>query len=381
MIQRDPILTKVRRLFKRKRFGEVIRLLEPEVVRYHDSFKYYYILASSCLRIGDFGGAMTYFKRCRDLKMLDPSTLLGLAALFLRRGDTDRAVDLYLEVQDNHPQNRIARRALKVIRKYGGSETLALWIDSGRLIRVFPPLPSIPCTPGEVILPILGILMLLALSAGGYLIATGRWNPLKSLGTVREGYAETALDRQDRDAPVQIEGSYRYVLTQNEAVAAYEEARRLFTAYRDEAAKVPLNRILESNASDALKNKARLLLSLTDEPGFDTLKDRLSYAEVIREPVLYRDCYVIWRGMASNMASAENSVTFDLLVGYDTRTKLEGVVSVHFNFAVNRVNTLLPLEVLGKIVPVVPASVGDPPIRLQGVAIHQSGLLEPAPDR
>lgn len=82
----EPMLTKAVRLLRRGKYGDVISLLQPEVVRYHDSINYYLILASACLRAGDLGGAFTYFKRAREIKMLDPPALLGMAVYYLHRG-------------------------------------------------------------------------------------------------------------------------------------------------------------------------------------------------------------------------------------------------------------------------------------------------------
>jgi hypothetical protein len=168
-----------------------------------------------------------------------------------------------------------------------------------------------------------------------------------------------------------VGGSYRYILTRDQVLEAYEQGRALFTEYRDEDAKLPLNRIIESNASDSIKNKARLLISYTEVPGFDTFKkeDSFSYSRVIQEPILYRDCYVIWRGMATNLNIRETGLAFDLLVGYDTRSVLEGIVPVNFDFSA-AVDPELPLEVLGRIVPI--AAAGGEGVRLEGVALHQA---------
>lgn len=368
----DPILTKAIRLLRRGKYGETIQTLESEVVRYHDSFRYYYILGVACLYAKDFGGALTYFKRARDIKIRDPQAMLGMAALYLRRGETGRATDLYLEVQDQDPRNRIVRRALEVIRKYGGTETISDWIESGKLPRLYPPRPKLPLSPGRFILPALCLAGGLALGGGIFL-----WRGPGFAGrNQREGLTGSVLEREDRDAPVEVGGSYRYILTRSQVLTSYEEARSLFTDHRDEAAKVSLNRIIESNASAGVKNKARLLLSYMDIPGFDTLnpRDRFSYAEVAAEPALYRDCYVIWRGMATNLISPENSTSFEFLVGYDTRSTLEGIVPVVFDFPL-ALNLERPLEVLGRVIPVMNAGGGEG-IRLAGVAIHQSGLPE-----
>jgi hypothetical protein len=153
----------------------------------------------------------------------------------------------------------------------------------------------------------------------------------------------------------------------------YERARKLFIEHRDEVAKVSLNRLIESNASDPVKNKARLLISYMEEPGFDTLKDRFSYSEIKQDPLLYRNCYVIWRGMATNLTEGEESTTFDFLVGYDTRSTLEGIVPVVFNFSVP-LNLERPLEILGKVIPV-SSAVGEDGIRMEGIALHQAAFL------
>jgi hypothetical protein len=368
-IKLDPILTKAARLAKRKQYGATIQLLEPEVVRYHDSFRYYYILAVSCLYMNDFSGAFTYFKRARDIKMRDPSVLLGMAILYLRRGDTARAIDFYLEVQELDPANKAAKRALDVIKKHGDPENLEAWMESGKLNRLYPPLVKVPLTLGNIILPAAGLIIILALGLGIFYKVK---NPAE---VKRSGFDLAALEREDRAEPVEVGGSYRYVLTRQQVLDTYDTALDLFTERRDESAKVELNRLLESNAAESIKNKARILLSYTEIPGFDTLKDRFSYSEVYAEPWLYRDCYVIWRGMATNVNMLEKGTTFQLLVGYDTRSALEGIVPVEFDVSIP-VDLDRPLEILGKVIPASSiASNGENQgmgIILEGIAIHQS---------
>jgi tetratricopeptide (TPR) repeat protein len=376
----DPILTKAIRSLRRRKYGDVITLLQPEVVRYHDSFNYYYILGSACLRAGDLGGAFTYFKRARDIKMREPLVLLGMAIYYLQRGDTERAVDIYLEVLDTEPRNRIAKKALLVLRKYSGTEALQDWIDSGKSFHLFPPLPKMPLTADRFLLP-LGLILALGL-IGGALVAF-RIIPSDQDASERIRLPGIALEQEERETPVQIGGSYRYILTRNQVLEIYENARKLFTEYRDEAAKLSLNRLIESNASDPVKNKARLLISYMDVPGFDTFKtiykkdDNFSYRTIKQDPVLYRDCYVIWQGMATNMDLQNDSTSFDFLINYDTRRTLEGIVKVQFDFAAS-IDMERPIQVLGKVIPIsVP---GGEDIRLEGIAINQSPRSLPGLD-
>ncbi|MDR1929324.1 MAG: tetratricopeptide repeat protein, partial [Treponema sp.] len=248
----------------------------------------------------------------------------------------------------------------RVIRKYGGTEEFQVWLESGKLPGLYPPLPAGPLPWKRLALPA-GLVVFAAALACGLFLGLG-----KKAGPQRSGMEDTVLLREEASGAVETGGSYRYVLTVDQVLSYYNEARALFNSYRDEGAKRNLNRILESNASRAVKNKARLLKSHTVTPGFDTLKDRFSYAEVLAEPLLYRDCHVLWRGSAANVQSGEDSIRFDFLVGYDTRKVMEGAVPVKLDFPA-RIDTALPLEVLGRVVPLEGGS-----FVLEGRAVHQA---------
>jgi tetratricopeptide (TPR) repeat protein len=367
----DPILTKAVGLAKKKKYDQAIKTLETEANRYYGSFTYYYLLGLSYLYSRVFGMALTYFRLASDQKARDPSTLLGLAALYLNHGDTDKAINLYLEVQSIEQSNKIAKKALKIIRKYPGPENISSWIDSGSLPSIFPPFPKVDIQWKPIVLYAASALAVL-LIASGIALKAGLFSNENRPGS-RTLPIEITLAKEDRDSPVQIGGSYRYILTRGQVLEDYNEAVKLFADYRDEAARVYLNRIIESNAADSIKNRVRLLISFMETPGFDTLKDRFSYSEVTRDPFIYRDCHVIWRGMATNLVVEQNHTSFDFLVGYDTRRTMEGIVQVDYDFAIP-VNTGRPLEILGRIIPL--ASERELKIAIQGIALNQSGLLD-----
>jgi hypothetical protein len=185
--------------------------------------------------------------------------------------------------------------------------------------------------------------------------------------------SDYVLSNQEKSESVQVGGYYRYILTRDQAITHYDRALSLFTSYRDEEAKKSLNRILESNASEGIKIKARLLFDNMEVPGFDNFKriDNPAFSDVRDEPAIYRNVHVIWRGMATNVEVTNEGTNFDFLVGYDTRKTLEGIVPVIFYSPV-AINPERPLEVLGKIT--LNSTYSE--IRLEGVAIHQSGRLE-----
>jgi tetratricopeptide (TPR) repeat protein len=370
----DPILSKASRFARSGKYDAAIRTLQPEVNRYHGSFSYYYLLGSSCLRTGDFGGALTYFRLAHDVKTKDPLAILGLAVLYLRRGETERAVDYYLDILETDETNHVAKKAMKVIRKQAGTDNFSAWLETGKLPSLFPPIPFPGFSKQDILRTLAVLLAVCALSFSFLVIFKFIPNPFNPRGS-RQGIESFSLTSEDRMAPVQTGGSYRYELNRIQVLETYEKALSLFTSYRDEAARINLNRILGSNASDGLKNRARIIVSYMNTPGFDTFNrnDNAAYSDVIQDPMLYDGVHVIWRGIAANVEIIDDKTTFDFLVGYDTRITLEGTVFVSFNHVVS-INPEHPLELLGRIVPVIP-SVNESPIRIEGLAIHQSSSL------
>jgi tetratricopeptide (TPR) repeat protein len=362
----DAILAKAVRLARRRNYAEAIKTLEAEVFAYGDSWQFPYVLGLCYLRSDDAGSAFPLLRRASEKDERNAGPLLALAALYMRRGESAKAISFYLRVKDFDTNNRIAKQGLKILQRHGANLTAWRTEDRKKIAALYPPFPPVPLSPRRIVFS-LTILLLAALGAGAFtLYQRGIIQLPEKPG--REGFAATALTMEEKKAPAGTEGTFRFVLTDREILDTYEKGRKLFNTRHDEAARVEMNRILESNAATPLKNRARLLIDLLEYPDFTTLNDRFSFTEVEAAPYLYQDCSVIWRGRAANVETGDTETVFNLLVGYETRTRLEGITRVRFSFAVN-INTEQPLEVLGRVVPVPNGS--RTAIELQGVAIHE----------
>jgi tetratricopeptide (TPR) repeat protein len=362
----DAVLAKAVRLARRRKFAEAIKLLEAEVFSYSDSWQFPYILGLCYLKSGDAGSAYPLLRRASEKDGRQNGPLLALAALHMRRGESVKAISLYLRVKDFDAGNRTARRGLKILEQSGGK--LTAWQHEKKIAALYPAFPSVPVSRKTVAFVLL-VLALLALGFGAaVLVKRGVIRLPRIERTVRDGLLAASLTAEEKNAPAGTEGTFRFVMTGKEILDGFEKGRSLFNQGRDDAARVEMNRILESNAAAAVKNKAQILITYMEDSDFTSLKDRFSFSEVGADPYLFRDCSVIWRGMAANLAAEEAATAFNLLVGYDTRTRLEGIARVRFPFAVS-VNTEKPLEVLGRVVPVPNGSRTD--IELTGVAIHE----------
>jgi hypothetical protein len=143
-------------------------------------------------------------------------------------------------------------------------------------------------------------------------------------------------------------GAARYPMTEKQIQESFEKTKRFLLQYRDNLATREVNRILLSNASAYVKEKARLLATFTRVPDFTTVRDSFGFREVAVDPPLYEGCFVVWRGKVANLRISGAALSFDLLVGYESQRQLHGVVPVTAAFVVELADGDA-VEVLGRV--------------------------------
>ena len=347
---------------RRRRFATAIKRLEAKKEIYEENFEYYVTLGIACLYVGDIGASSSYFQLARRIKLTDTRLLLGQAAIFLRRGDTARALQYYLEIKENDPLNKTADEAMEFIRVHGNYDTICRWVDTGKIEQFYPPLGSNP--DKLAMLGIAGTAFVLGCVFTFIFFPRGQQytGPRADLSKL-ELSSEEKSDAKEKDLSTQ---SYAIVLSNKEINKKYNDALKYFQAHRDNAAQIEVNMILNSDASLAVKKKARLLMGYFEIPDFDTISDVPSLTDVAANPAMYLDCWVNWGGKISNAITYEDgSYACDLLVGDDALAKYEGSVKVHFD-AVPAVDGGRAVKILGKIV------LEDGAVSLRGRAVYQS---------
>ncbi|MEE8441070.1 MAG: tetratricopeptide repeat protein [Spirochaetia bacterium] len=321
-------LSKSTRLLRTRRFSEVISLLEPQVFLYRENFTFYRNLGTACLYVGDFGGAFSYLQRAHQLRNQNPSILIGLAAVHLRRRQVTEALQYWLQILDQEPRNPIAKRGLALVRTTTDPSVFITMAESGKLRRFYPALGfSLP----RWVLPTGAVVVVAAAAVILWPLSGITLSPVDT--PIRDGTELTLIDRGMSDW-TDFSGEFRYVLTNTEIEDTFARIGELFNEFRDNLAQREVNLLLNSNASDLIKERARLLSSYFTQPTFVDFGDNYTYSEVAGEPWLYDGCYVRWSGRVSNIAGSNEAVRFTLLVGYEDERVLEGTVPVSVPFAV-----------------------------------------------
>lgn len=351
-------------------FEGAIKILQSRAEMYEDSFDYYCTLGIACLYSGDAGLASYNFEYARRIKMNDTRLLLGQAAIFLRRGDTERAIQYYLDVLDLDPQCQVAKNAMDFLREiHGDYETICRWVDSRKIEQFYPPIGVNPKKVGAFILAaVAGIIFgIAAVNFIGNLMVKKN---LYAADGNRADLSEFALTSDEEKNPQEkdvSENLVHYILSDREITNAYEKASMCFNAYNDNGAQVEINRILNSNASSSIRQKARLLMTYLSEPTFDSLKENYSVDQVKADPKLYLDCFVDWSGRVANEIKYESSEEFTLLVGYEDQKNVQGTVTVKLSYIpVPQLDGSKPVRILGRI-----CLDGDK-VYLQGKSVYQN---------
>lgn len=350
---------------KRRRFATAIKRLEARADIYEGNFEYYLILGIACLYVGDIGSSSSYFQRARKIRLTETRLLLGQAAIFLRRGDTARALQYYLEIRENEPQNKTAANAMEFIRLHGDYDTICRWVDTGRIEQFYPPLGPNPdkilLTAIPIIACMIGVIFALIFFPK-FSKAENYRGPRVDLSRLELSLDEKT-DAKEKDLTTQ---SYKYILSNKEITKRYNDALMYFQNHRDNAAQIEVNVILNSDASLAIKQKARILMGYFEIPDFDSITDVPSYSDVLSNSALYLDCWVVWGGKISNAVTNENGFySCDLLVGDQTLSKYEGTIKVEFD-SVPVIDGSQPVKILGKVM------MQDGSVVLKGRAVYQS---------
>ena len=354
------IVLQGKKLLAHKKYHEVVRLLEPHVLEYRDSFAFHFYVGLAYLNLGEMASAKDYFSTAKKLKPNDPDLMAAIAAMSLRRQDTGKAVEYYLRILDIRPSYELAKKGLSCIRKYNSAEDLGDFIRTGKIKALYPKPNIMEFYVRYVKLAI--VLFCFAIVLGVSIpFLMSKFKVQK-----REDITSLALDSTEKKKAIDMEGVFRDVLTHSDVILAYNKAQDYFQNFQDNLAQVEINKILNSNATFSIQQKALNLQSRLKEPRFDEIKDIFSYSEVEKKSYLYNGCYVIWKGMPTNVQKTAESTSFDLLVGYDTKTSLEGTVSVFCNF-VSNIDVEKAISVLAQI-----KILENDKITLRGITIHQS---------
>ena len=355
---------------KKRNFSYAITVLESCEELYEGDFEYYLTFGIACLYIGQIGRASSYFNKARTIKINSVPLLLGQAAIFFRRGQTDRAIQYYLDVLDLDPNNSIAKSALDFLRVTKDYSEICNICDNGKIEKFYP---DLGVNPNIVIFSVLaGVFVGTVIFCLVYFIPGARNRFLVNGPRANlEGYMLSVDEKHNARENNLSDVVIKYTLSNSQVNSTYSNLLSHFQNHRDNACMVEINKLLNSNASASIKKKAVSLTNYFEEITFDTLPsiDNFNLTKVSQDPFLYKGCTVAWQGRISDLKQNEDGWSCILLVGYENQVSLEGLVEVVFdkNYLdlVKTLEPAKPVRFLGKI------DIVDSKLILRGKAVYQ----------
>ena len=328
-------------LLRRRKFPEAIQVLESRREIYRGNFQYYLTSGIAYLYVEDFGTARAYFQEAARINETDVNLLLGQAAIFLRQGDTDKAMGFYLDILEFDPNNEITKKAMEFVRKNGDYDTICQWCDDGRIQQFYPPLgvnPDVMCA-GAILGFLFAAVLLSIIIVPRVLRENAATNTHKLYTTI--GYENFELSSSEKEAAKSAAES-------GDKPADYYDklynniTKNLLDSYRkgisDNNAQIEYNRLmLDKAAPETLKTKASMLIGVhIKEPSFNeffkTYKSYTSFAEKMKDAEnaegnftieqvmeggeLYKNCWIVWGGRLSGInTGSDGLLRFILHVG------------------------------------------------------------------
>ncbi len=143
------------------------------------------------------------------------------------------------------------------------------------------------------------------------------------------------------------EGQFILILTSDEIKNSFEKIKIYLKTGKDNFARVEINKILNSNASESIKLKAKNLASFISRPDFISFNEYLNLQDIKKDPSIYANVYVKWEGVVNNVEKKDNIIQFDFYVGYN-KNVLSGIIPTKTTFDID-IDFKDNVEILGQI--------------------------------
>jgi tetratricopeptide (TPR) repeat protein len=355
----DAKLLQATQLLRRKEYAKVQIMLAPQIFIFRNNAWYFFIYGLACLYANDLDAAYSHLKRSEDIFPQNHDTLLALSILLLRMKEETKSLQILLEIQEMDNSNIKANRALDMIKLAPENTDWNKLGRQGSLDELLPTLPWAFYIDSETqkniktILKYIGIgiavivfLIFLFFGLKNLSEFLAKNNPIKSSGRRPEA---VVVNEQANISEVESSNDIpEYYFTQIQIQNMLSDLKNHFANYRDNEARLLVNKLLVSNANRGTKNEVKLLLTHLKTPNFTNFKTNYPLVDVQKKPGDYSGIHVMWRGMVDTVQKDQQGLMFQLLVGYEKSSIVEGTVLVKVQFPVELKNGDA-VELIGQI--------------------------------
>ncbi len=308
----------------------------------------------SYLRIGNLGNAQTYLKKAYTLNPSESNIKQAIAILLVSQGKEEKAIQIWLKMIEENQEVDRSELSLEIIRKNPVEGSVFLK-NNNLYEKLFPIIKAIPdknltrliitiAIGGIVSIPILAIYFIFYEQK----ITTSinrKAEIKKNLNNIAAYIDDIKINNKEKIK--NEEGQFILILTSDEIKNSFEKIKIYLKTGKDNFARVEINKILNSNASESIKLKAKNLASFISRPDFISFNEYLNLQDIKKDPSIYANVYVKWEGVVNNVEKKDNIIQFDFYVGYN-KNVLSGIIPTKTIFDID-IDFKDNVEILGQI--------------------------------
>lgn len=282
-----------------------------------------------------------------------------LAYLYARHNEKDKAISTWCNALEKNKNNKLATKALSYVREKGSDISL---IDDEFFDSVVPSEPFvIPIK--KIILSIIIILFAIPIFWGIKFIVNFTTKELIKIQINKNELNNINLpDFNPNLLSKEKDVTAKYSYSENEIKNKFDRIKKYIITDKANQAQLEINQIKLSNASINVKLKMDMLINFINEPDYANFINEIKYEDVLKEPILYQNIYILWTGKVVNLIINKESIKFDFIMGDDKNGIITGIIPVYFKKAIIVKNNEI-IKVFGKI------NIDDKKIFLNGLYI------------
>nr|WP_267506870.1 hypothetical protein [Borreliella bavariensis] len=350
----NKIINKAIYHYNSKKYSQAIKLLEKEIFFYKNYYLYHYVLGMSYLRIGNLGNAQTYLKKAYTLNPGESNIKQAIAILLVSQGKEEKAIQIWLKMIEENQEVDRSELSLEIIRKNPVEGSVFLK-NNNLYEKLFPTIKAIPdknLTKLIITIAIGGIVFISILLIYFIFYEQKITTSINRKAEIKKKLNNIAAYIDDikinnKEKIKNEEGQFILILTSDEIKNSFEKIKIYLKTGKDNFARVEINKILNSNASESIKLKAKNLASFISRPDFIGFNEYLNLQDIKKDPSIYANVYVKWEGVVNNVEKKDNIIQFDFYVGYN-KNVLSGIITTKTTFDID-IGFKDNVEILGQI--------------------------------
>jgi len=254
-----------------------------------------------------------------------------LAFMYARHNEKEKAISTWCLALEKNKNNKSAKIALDYLRNQGREANL---IEDDFFEMISPKEPF--AIPYRSIIKVIIFSIIALIIISGLYFGVLKINSYIKYRKLLENAEINRIKLKDFNTNLldkQKEFKVKYSYNEREIKYKFENIKKNILKNKAVEAQVEINEILLSNASLNVKIKTDFLKSFILEPDYSTFKNLITFEKFNGEKKLYKDIYILWKGIIKNKIIKKESISFDLFLGDESKGLVVGIIPVVFKKA------------------------------------------------